>query len=284
MPHFAMRHGEFYGHRECRRSTEGLQLSVLAADPRRVVERHTHDDAHWILVLDGWYRSSAHGASSVESGAMLIFNPVGTTHRDTFLERPQRSLGAFFALSIAPCALAQLGDETTLPHEAIAVRNSDALRVAQQGVAAARSTHPTRLTLESIAAELLGALVRRPRCERGRPLWFRSACELLRDECASTLTIAETARAVGVHPVHLARVFRQFERCSPGEYARRARADYAAALLSESRVPLSDVAQRAGYADQSHLSKAMRRYFGRTPGELRGAGQRVEHGEPHSTL
>lgn len=45
----------------------------------------------------------------------------------------------------------------------------------------------------------------------------------------------------------------------------------AAYWLSRSALPLAEVAARAGYADQSHLSRAVRRYLGVTPLQLRRA-------------
>ena len=65
--------GAFYGRPEVRHSTSGIDISVLNADPHRVVERHTHADAHFVLVLDGLYASSAAGAEPVTNGRALIF-------------------------------------------------------------------------------------------------------------------------------------------------------------------------------------------------------------------
>jgi AraC family transcriptional regulator len=82
-------------------------------------------------------------------------------------------------------------------------------------------------------------------------------------------SVAELASRAGVHPLHFARTFRRFQRCSPGEYLRRRRAERAAELILQTRLPLADVAQRSGFSDQSHLTRAMRRYFGATPARLR---------------
>jgi hypothetical protein len=56
--------GTFYGRVDVRRHAPGLEIAVLNADPHRVVERHSHEEAHFVLVLSGLYVSTAAGRSS----------------------------------------------------------------------------------------------------------------------------------------------------------------------------------------------------------------------------
>lgn len=45
-----------------------------------------------------------------------------------------------------------------------------------------------------------------------------------------------------------------------------------AANLVEKGVPLVEVALQAGYADQAHMTRSLRRYFGQTPSQLQQPG------------
>jgi AraC-like DNA-binding protein len=47
------------------------------------------------------------------------------------------------------------------------------------------------------------------------------------------------------------------------------RAEKAVDLLA-ARVPAPEVARRAGYADQPHLTRSLRRFVGHTPSQLAG--------------
>ncbi len=87
------------------------------------------------------------------------------------------------------------------------------------------------------------------------------------------LTLREIAREVGVHPVYLSRGFRASTGIGLADARRRARVGRAIAFLASGRPPV-DVALDCGFADQSHLTKAVRRVSGTTPALWRALGQR----------
>ena len=95
--------GTFYGNVNVRRCAPGLDVAVLDVDPHRIVERHSHEEAHFVLVLDGLYVSSASGADAISRGPFLVFNPAGTTHRDRFEARSRVMEGPIsYAIGVDP--------------------------------------------------------------------------------------------------------------------------------------------------------------------------------------
>lgn len=128
------------------------------------------------------------------------------------------------------------------------------------------------LAAEGLALELLAATSRETRTHRpaGRaPAWLASAEEILRTRLRDSIGLGELADAVGVHPTHLARVFRARHGVSVGEYGRHLRLAWAAAEISRGDTPLGVIAAQAGFADQSHFTRAFRRYVGMTPARYR---------------
>jgi AraC family transcriptional regulator len=90
------------------------------------------------------------------------------------------------------------------------------------------------------------------------------------DMAADThLRIADLAATLDVHPVHLARVFRQAWGCSPGDLLRWRRVEQASGLLRRQELAMADVAIAVGFADQSHMSRAFQARYGMTPGSYR---------------
>jgi len=123
--------------------------------------------------------------------------------------------------------------------------------------------------MEGLALELVAATARQREkvVERKPPRWLEQARELLHAHFADTLSLSEVAAAVGVHPAHLARVFRQQYRCSVGDYLRKLRVEFACRQLATSDRPLLEIALAAGFADQSHFSKTFKSLRGMTPSE-----------------
>lgn len=130
----------------------------------------------------------------------------------------------------------------------------------------------TPLAIEGLVLELLAAATRRndtTGSANDAPPWIERAQDLMHARFAEPLKVAELADAVGTHPVHLARVFREHFGVSPATYMRRLRLDFAATQLATSGKPLSEIARCAGFADQSHLTRAFKEHTGFTPGQFR---------------
>lgn len=264
MPRPTLQHGEFFGTREQRRDVRGFSLLIATADPTQPVARHTHEDAHFILLLDGHYLSSARGAGHLNAEPALIYNPPGTTHQDTFPE----ARGRFIGISVSAARFAEAAQVTAPSETAIRIWDTAALHTAHR---IARSiAHGARdLGLEALSLELLGAFTREPAVERRPPRWLVTARELLHDRARDELTMAAVARDVGVHPVYLARVFRRFFGCTPAEYLRRCRVEHAARLVRDSQRALAEIALACGFVDQSHFTRAFARTFATSPGAYR---------------
>lgn len=125
--------------------------------------------------------------------------------------------------------------------------------------------------MEGLALEILAEASRdgSRASERMPPPWLLLARDLLHDRFAENPLIDEIATEVGVHPVHLARVFRRQYACTPGEYLRRLRIEFACQRLLSSDSALIDIALSAGFSDQSHFTRTFRQQMRMTPGEFR---------------
>ncbi|MES3036008.1 MAG: AraC family transcriptional regulator [Gemmatimonadota bacterium] len=270
--HLVLPFGAFYGSVERRLRGDGMELALLDVDPHRVVERHSHDEAHFVFVLDGLYLSSARHAPPVSAGPALIFNPAGTTHRDRFEARGKVMSGRFLTLSLASALMAGAEDDGGAMPEALAIPAPEAIVIAERLVRALpdAGTDGT-LRRESLALALLAKVRPAPRrtSAGGAPAWLARARALLDESLGGVVSIADVAREAGVHPVHLARVFRKQLGATPGEYLRQRRLSHACTLLRDTRRPPAEIAQACGFVDQSHFATAFRRAFGVTPGTYR---------------
>lgn len=133
----------------------------------------------------------------------------------------------------------------------------------------------TPLAIEGLVLEILAEAARLDQ-RIGRPhgklpTWLIRSTELVHARFREHLRIDEIAHAAGVHPAHLAAVFRRVHRMPLGSYVRRLRVDWAADRLIGTNNPISAIAAEAGFADQAHLTRLFRRVTGVTPAAYRRA-------------
>ena len=133
------------------------------------------------------------------------------------------------------------------------------------------------LVIEGLMLEMLAEASRREVkvSDRTPPRWLAQALELLREQFSEQLTLAQVARSVGVHPIHLARGFRRYCRCTVGEYIRQLRIEHACHELCVSDASLAAIASAAGFSDQSHFSRTFKRLMAMTPAQYRAAFSRA---------
>jgi len=126
---------------------------------------------------------------------------------------------------------------------------------------------PCEVGLTSFAADLWGMVATRRRSGRSRKI--DRAVQMIHDDTGRVRRIDALARGVDAHPVYLARGFRAQFGCSLQGYVMRVRLGRAATLIQGTRRPLADIALAVGFADQAHMTRAFRDYYGRTPGFFR---------------
>ena len=257
-----LRHGDFYGLRETRREVAGFSVAIAAADPLKPVDRHTHEDAHFILLLDGHYLSSARGAGHLHAEPALIYNPPGTTHRDSFPDRA----GRFVGISIARERMSEVSEIAAPSEAAVRLWEPHALDVAHR---IARAVPHDAMLVESLCLELVGTFVRDVRRGSRPPAWLVRAREALHDRACEQVTMGDIARDASVHPVHLARQFRRYFGCAPADYVRQRRVELAARLVRTTRRALAEIAYACGFVDQSHLNRAFAKTFATSPAAYR---------------
>jgi AraC family transcriptional regulator len=123
------------------------------------------------------------------------------------------------------------------------------------------------LVIEGLTLELMAETARHSAAnlERKIPFWLKQAKDLIYQRFAENLTLEQIALEVGVHPVHLATVFRQKYNCTVGEFIRELRINYACREITKGQTPLSIIALEAGFANQGHFSSTFKRITGLTP-------------------
>jgi AraC-like DNA-binding protein len=91
----------------------------------------------------------------------------------------------------------------------------------------------------------------------------------IHDHLAEPLSLQAIARAAGVVPAHLSRLFRARLGTTPMAYVWSRRIDAGVALLRSSGLPVGVIAERCGFRTSDHFSRRVRRATGLAPTEVR---------------
>jgi AraC family transcriptional regulator len=264
---FKLSHGNFIG-KFCRKvKFREFSFSEVLDCFDEEVQLHTHEDAHFLLIVEGVYITSARNIADFCSTSALIFNPAGTTHRDRFQTRG----GRFFTVSIEPETLTRLQDGINLTPHSIGFSDGEVSWLGSRLYKELQTMDgASPLIMEGMALELLGHTMRRQTGLSKLPSRsLQLAYQLINDRFTESLTVGEIAQIVGVHPVYLVRAFRKHYRTTIGEYQRRLRIEFACRQISATDLPLADIAVITGFYDQSHFYRTFKQLVGMTPSEYR---------------
>jgi AraC family transcriptional regulator len=94
----------------------------------------------------------------------------------------------------------------------------------------------------------------------------RRVLEFMRANLGGSIAIASLAAHAAVSEAHFARAFRATYGEPPHRFLLRWRLQWARRLIEKDRLSAAEAAIVAGFCDQAHLTNAMRKHFGITPG------------------
>ncbi|SRR6266404_456232 len=263
-----MNQGYPYGKVLNRYEDSVLVLSESIYSPETVIRQHSHNYAYFCILLRGTYLEEFGSRRRECKQSTVVFHPPEESHSTRFLHDG----GHLFRFEFKPELFKRISDCSLLLAEPAKFDGGTPAQLATKLYREFRQMDEVSvLIIEGLALEIAAYVARKRQRESFKipPMWLSRASALIYEQFASALSLADIAKTTGVHPLHLARVFRQFEGCTIGEYIRNLRVDYAARQLCSSKISLSELALDSGFCDQAHFSKTFRLVMGMTPSQYR---------------
>lgn len=124
----------------------------------------------------------------------------------------------------------------------------------------------------ALASHLLGSCASAsdaPRWERISKRRLKRVIDFIHEHVSTELSLAKLAELAEMSPSYFKTVFKESMGVPVHQYVIRMRVEYATTLIARNALELSQVALQAGFANQSHMTRCMKRLTGLTPASLR---------------
>jgi AraC-like DNA-binding protein len=210
---------------------------TLAAD--LMLARHQHRSAYATIVLEGSYEEAGDAGRIVAQAGDVLLHAPFSAHLDRVGRQPARVLDLPLADRAASFARARVADADLL----VRIAERDALEAAAGLLDSIQPCSDDRRD----AVDALAAALRRPPPPR----------------------IAHWAANTGRSREALSRQFRSVYGISAAQYRLEAMARHAWREVVGGTASLADIACATGFADQAHMTRAVARLTGATPGSWR---------------
>jgi len=260
-------HGTHHATPEGRVDFADFSLLVMRHAPSLRTKAHRHEHAMCCTTL--------HGCGAQVRDALPRFRAAGASGFLAAGERHSDEIGADgwvqLIIELQPALLVDIPEghrsfersfdvsAPSLYHAAIDVQRLVRGKPSAAGV----------MRLRSIGYEMLATFI--AAAEAGSPAnpsWLSIAHEYLRENFSERPTLERVATACGVHPVHLARVFRAHFSTTIASFMRRLALEDARRALARGDAPVAQIAAAYGYTP-AHFSQMFARAYGLSPREFR---------------
>ena len=240
-----------------------LRVREVRYRANAVQERHRHEESSLSLVLAGELEETSSAMSYRAAAGSVVIKPAECWHANIYGPRGTHIVQVRLDAADS-CWRAALRDYGWLDSPCFA----GAVLALLNGRVGARETG--EMILWDVVESVLPGRTRQPMSPQ--PAWWADALDLLGRCTVQPISVTDVALRVGVHPVHLARVFRARLGCTIRRYIRERRVLAAWRACEACDESLVAIAARSGFADQAHMTRAFTEILGVSPGRLKRLG------------
>jgi AraC family transcriptional regulator len=252
--------GHYFGNEQQFNENASFKLNITAYQPHTDIHEHYHENAYLSLLINGSYEEVNKQCSSGIMPGEVLFRPAGYRHANHFREG-----GRCLNIEFKKDALQRLEWRTTLPDKMTVYKAGTLdylyrlLFFFSQDPGICLPEEYITGWLSEYNADSIPA----------RLPWLPKVKAILENEFDTHHTIKSIGARVFVHPIYLARAFKEREGMTIGEYQLKMRVRKAMALIFTTSLPVADIAFTAGFSDASHLVRSFRFFYLTTPRRFR---------------
>jgi AraC family transcriptional regulator len=253
--------GQFFGEEKQVNKDDSFKMNITHYDPLVRIQRHYHENAYLSLLISGKYSEKNSAQQMQLQAGEVIFRPAGYEHANDFPVEGGNCLN----IEIKKEVVDQFDLANHLPQEMKVYAVGELAWLYQVFYEFKCGQRP-----DFLEEHLVNWLSQKVQFKTPSRLpWLSSLKSILESEYDGNHTIPSLAKRVFVHPIYLARAFKEKTGLTIGNYQSKVRMRKATALIFKTDKTISDIALTTGFSDSAHLVRSFRQFYKTSPARFR---------------
>jgi AraC family transcriptional regulator len=262
MDEITLKQGQYLGVKLKTADNSLFNLCITEYEPLQVIDNHYHQNTYLSILINGSYTEKNKSYQRAVMPGDILVRPSYYSHQNEF----QNFGGRCFNIELKPEWEKMLDTKLMLPakfnhHQCGAFSSLYRLLINFQ------SDYSEDLALELIG-EWMYEINQRPAVKGVLP-WMEKVAGILENELEIFHTLNSLSNRVNVHPVYLARAFKEKKGLTIGAYQLKSKISNALRLLLSTNLSISDIAYRNGFYDDPHFINAFKSAYKLPPQKFR---------------
>jgi len=257
-----LKEGEYFGQNLRAYENNLFKLSVTSYEKDSQVEKHYHENNYLSILVAGHYTETSCKDESLVISGDILYRPKDYTHQNLFTHAG----GTCFNIEFKPDWEKYFDHRLRLPAHYTHFK-AGSFPGLYRLLTNFNSHRCEDLYLETLCDWYFR--LNRVHITKGVLPWMDKVSTILEQELDSFHSLASLSERVFVHPVYLARAFKERKGITIGEYQLHLKLSNAVSLLLNSSLSMSAIAFRNGFFDDAHFIRSFKSAYGLSPSRFR---------------
>lgn len=253
--------GEYLGRTRKSMACDSMKFSQTIHGNNSHTKTHRHENQYFSILLNGTYLEKNEASETQVLPGDALFRPEGYVHQNYFKDKD------------AYCFNVEFGKEWMKKYdydfkfpEQLAHFKAGMTPFLVQMLVGFMGGKQIDLIEETIA-DFLFQIDEKP--VKLRQPWLEKLLKILENELGTFHSLDSLSKRIFIHPVYMARAFKQHTGLTIGQYQLKMKLANALRLLIDTLKPISEISHLHGFFDDSHFINSFRSYYNISPYQFR---------------
>ena len=257
-----LKEGEYLGQNQKSFDNSFFRLSITSYERNCEIGKHYHDDNYISILIKGKYYEKNTVENNLISSGNIVFRPNSYTHENLF----ESSGGICFNIEFKQEWQKQLNQTLKLPSKFNNYK-TESFPSLYKLLLNFQNDYNEELAFEFICDWLFH--INQKTLTKGFLPWVEKVVRILENEIDCFHSLHSLSERAFIHPVYLARDFKEKKGITIGEYQLKIKLANSVSLLLNTDLPITDISYKNGFYDDAHFIRTFKSVYNASPHQFR---------------